>query len=159
MKTELEKKLVEQFPKILRDYRGDMMQTCMAWGMECGDGWYNLLEECFTKLQHVCDLISKDGREVQVIADQIKEKYGTLRFYYHVIGDATNIECDIIDDIVTEADRNSQRTCEETGEDGTICNYGSWLKTLCRTKAKELGYKACDPDTEAYWQEKNSKEN
>lgn len=158
MNRELEQKLVEQYPKILRDYRGDMMQTCMAWGMECDDGWFKLLENCLKKMQYACDAFSKDGREVQVIADQIKEKYGTLRFYYHVVG-ANDVESDIIDDIVTEADRKSQYTCEVTGKDGVICSHGGWMKTLCRTKANELGYKACDPDTEAYWQEKNAKEN
>lgn len=157
MKEELELELVKKYPKILKDYRGDMMQTCMAWGMECGDGWYNLLEECFKKLQYFCDLASKDGKEVQVIADQIKEKYGTLRFYYHVTGDATNTECDIIDDIVTEADRKSKYTCEETGEDGTVCHQGSWLKTLCYKEARKQGYKACDEGMEAYWQEKDKK--
>ena len=32
MNEDLEKKLVEKFPKLYRDYHGDIMVTCMGWG-------------------------------------------------------------------------------------------------------------------------------
>jgi hypothetical protein len=157
MKQELELKLVEKYPKILCDYKGNMMETCMAWGMECEDGWYNLLDKCMEKLQYLCDLCSKDGREVQVIAHQIKEKYGTLRFYTGVCG-ANDIENSIVDDIINEAEDESARTCEVTGEHGTVCQKGGWYRTLCYEQARKDGYKACDESTEKYWQEKDTKE-
>lgn len=151
MNRELEQQLVSKYPKILKDYRGDMRKTCMAWGMECGDGWYKLLDECMEKLQYVCDVCSKDGREVQVTANQIKEKFGTLRFYASVSG-ATTIEDGILQDIIDMAESSSSNTCEETGEYGVACKRGGWYKTLCEKKAKELNYTACNEDTEQYWQ-------
>ena len=154
MKSELELELVKKYPKILRDYKGDMMQTCMAWGMECDDGWYKLLDKCMEKLQYICDLCSKDGREVQVVANQIKEKYGTLRFYVSVY-DANEIENDIVDDIVNDAERTSSRTCEVTGEYAEPCKRGGWYKTLCYKQARALGYVACDEETEKYWKTKD----
>jgi hypothetical protein len=39
MREELEKKLVEDFPELFSDHGGDPMETCMAWGCACGDGW------------------------------------------------------------------------------------------------------------------------
>jgi hypothetical protein len=156
MKKELELELVKKYPKILRDYRGDMMQTCMAWGMECDDGWYELLDKCMEKLQYFCDLCSKDSREVQVVASQIKEKYGTLRFYTSVYG-ADRIEDDIIDDIINQTEGRSARTCEVSGEHGEPCHIGGWYKTLCYEEARKLNYKACDPKTEKYWEEKDKK--
>jgi hypothetical protein len=157
MEKELELKLVKKYPNILRDYGGDMTQTCMAWGIETdGDGWYNLLDKCMNKLQYFCDLCSKDGRVVQVIANQIKQKMGSLRYYYTVEG-ANDIESSIIDDIVSEAENQSQRTCEITGKDGTLCIKHGWYKTLCYEEARKLGYVACDKGTEEYWQTKDKK--
>ena len=156
MKTELELELVKKYPKILRDYKGDMMQTCMAWGMEHDDGWYKLLDKCMEKLQYFCDLCSKDGEEVQVVANQIKEKYGSLSFYTSVYG-GDNIQHDIIDDIIDQAERKSAYTCEVTGEHGELCKKGGWYRTLCYEQARKDGYVACKESTEAYWKEKDEK--
>jgi len=156
MTSELEQKLVKKYPKILRDYKGDMMQTCMAWGMEHDDGWYKLLDKCMEKLQYFCDLCSKNGEEVQVIANQIKEKYGTLSFYTSVYG-GDNIQNDIIDNIITEAEIRSGHTCEVTGKDGTLCKRGGWYRTLSYEQARKYGYVACNESTEKYWKEKDEK--
>jgi hypothetical protein len=156
MKEELELELVKKYPKILKDYNGDMMQTCMAWGMECGDGWYKLLDECMAKLQYFCDLCYKSGDEVQVVASQIKEKYGTLSFYTDIYCE-NNIQRDIIDDIISEAETKSAHTCEVTGERGEVCHRGGWYRTLCYEQARKDGYVACNNETEAYWKEKDAK--
>ena len=156
MKTELELELVKKYPKILRDYKGDMMETCMAWGIEHDDGWYKLLDKCMEKLQYFCDLCSKDGEQVQVVANQIKEKYGTLSFYTSVYG-GDNIQHDIIDDIIDTAERKSAYTCEVTGEHGELCKKSGWYRTLSYEQARKYGYMACKESTEEYWQEKDKK--
>ena len=156
MDKSLEIELVKKYPKILKDYGGDCRQTCMSWGFEFGNGWNALIHECLEKLQYFCDLCSKDGREVQIIADQAKEKYGTLRFYVSVYG-ADNIQSDIIDDIISEAERKSAYTCEVTGEHGEPCKKGGWYRTLSYEQARKDGYVACNESTEAYWKEKDAK--
>jgi hypothetical protein len=156
MDKELELKLVKKYSKILKDYKGDMMQTCMAWGMECDNGWYNLLDKCMEKLQYFCDICSKNGEEVQVVANQAKEKYSTLRFYVSVYG-ANSIENNIIDDIINQAEAESARTCEVSGKHGESCHRGGWYKTLCYEEARKLGYVACNESTESYWKEKDAK--
>jgi len=156
MKSELELELVKKYPKILRDYKGDMMQTCMAWGMEFDDGWKDLIDKCLHKLQYFCDLSSKKGEPVQVVATQMKEKYGTLSFYFKGAGRKRE-DWDIIDDIITETERRSAQVCEVSGEYGRLCSKGGWYKTLCYEEARKLGYKACDESTEAYWKEKDAK--
>lgn len=157
MKHETELEFVKKYPKILRDYRGDPMQTCLAFGIETdGDGWNNLLDKCMEKLQYFCDLCSKNGEEVQVVANQIKSKYSTLRFYYSGEG-GTKIEWDIIDDIINQAEAESARTCEVSGKRGESCKKGGWYMTLCYEEARKLGYVACNESTEAYWKEKDAK--
>jgi len=154
MKQELELKLVKKYPKILRDYKGDPMQTCMAWGVDTEEGWFDLLDKCMEKLQYFCDLCTRNGSSIQVVATQIKEKMSTLSFYYSGEG-GTKIEWNIIDDIISEAEHRSSSICEVSGEHGVTCSKGGWLKTLCYEEARKLGYKACNSDTEKYWQEKD----
>jgi len=156
MKKELEIELVKKYPKILRDYKGDPMQTCMAWGVDTESGWYNLLDKCMEKLQYFCDICSKNGTEIQVVATQIKEKMSTLRFYYSGEG-GTKIEWDIIDDIINQAEAESARTCEMSGKHGEVCKKGGWYMTLSYEEARKLGYVACNESTEAYWKEKDAK--
>lgn len=79
MRDELNKILQEKYPDILSDMYGDMSQTCMAFGIECPDTWYNLINDTLEGLTKV----QKDF-DVKIKAQQIKEKYGTLRFYYGV---------------------------------------------------------------------------
>ena len=156
MKKELEIELVKKYPNILRDHGGDPMQTCMAWGIETDDGWYELLEKCMGKLQYFCDLCTKNGNPIQVVASQIKEKYGTLSFYYSGEG-GSRIEWDIIDDIISETERRSAQTCEESGKHGCLCHRGGWYKTLSYEESRKLGYKACNSETEKYWASKDVK--
>jgi hypothetical protein len=59
----------------------------------------------------------------QVVASQVKEKFGTLRFYY-TGGD------DVIDGMVQMAEAMSSVTCEECGASGKT-NDGGWLSTRC----------------------------
>lgn len=155
MRQELEKELVSKYPKILRDYHGDCMKTCMAWGLECDDGWYRLLDGCMENLQYFCDVCSRNGKEVQVVADQIKEKFGTLSFYFHVVG-ANDVEDNIIGSIIRETERQSAYVCQTTGKDGVLCSKGGWYMTLCREEARKLGYVACNPDIENFWKKKDA---
>lgn len=152
MDTKLEKELSERFPLILRDMGGDPKRTCMAWGIECGDGWHRLLETAMEKIQFVCDSSAKSGHPAQLVATQIKEKYGTLRFYYSVEGSCPVAE-GVLEDVVSSAELASSRICEVTGEPGDLCVRGGWYRTLSRPRARADGYRACDEGTEEYWSE------
>ena len=79
MDSKLELKLVKKYPIIFRDYKGDMRKTCMAWGFCHADGWYKIIDDL---CQDIDKIIGK--KDIKVIADQVKEKFGTLRFYYHL---------------------------------------------------------------------------
>ena len=79
MDKKLELKLVKKYPSLYRDYNGDMKYTCMYWGFSCGNGWFNIIDNLS---KQITDLEKK--YKIKVIADQVKEKFGGLRFYYHV---------------------------------------------------------------------------
>lgn len=128
MKQELDKLLCERYPKMMVNREKSMMETCMCWGFECGDGWFNILDQLMGNIQHHIDWKNKKEEVVvQVTLDQVKEKFGTLRFYY-TGGD------DIIDGMVRMAESMSGVTCEECGNPGKRIG-GGWVTTVCEEHA------------------------
>ena len=124
MKSELDEYLCKVYPKMMVNRYKDMKETCMCWGFECGDGWFQILNQLMGNIQHYIDWKNKDGEVVpQVVLDQVKEKFGTLRFYY-TGGD------DYIRGMVTMAESMSSVTCEECGKPGTSTG-GGWIRTVC----------------------------
>lgn len=63
------------------------------------------------------------GVEYFPCASQVKEKYGTLRFY-------TTYETEEMSQLISIAERKSAITCETCGKLGKRNNYG-WVTTLC----------------------------
>ena len=128
MKKELEEKLFEKYPKIFRQKDLPMSETCMCWGIESGDGWYNILDTLCGQIQwHIDKNLKEDEKpeEVQVEATQVKEKFGGLRFYYHGGND-------FINGLVWMAEGLSECTCENCGAPGKQ-NNESWVTTLCES--------------------------
>lgn len=143
MREELDKQLCEKYPKIFQDRDKPMTETCMCWGFSHGDGWYNIIDKLCSNIQGHIDwrnsqreILLKDNPynrpirdEVpQVVAEQVKEKFGTLRFYYRG-GD------DYIDGLVSMAESMSGVTCEECGKPGSTGGKG-WISTRCEEHRK-----------------------
>ena len=124
MKQELDAQLCEKYPKMMVNRHKNMQETAMCWGFECGDGWYNILNTLMGNIQSHIDWKNKKEEVVpQVTLDQVKEKFGTLRFYYRG-GD------DYISGLVSMAESMSAITCESCGNPGKQTR-GGWIKTTC----------------------------
>jgi hypothetical protein len=181
MKQELDEKLCAAYPKLFVNRNADMRTTAMCWGFDCGDGWYNIINNLCGNIQHHIDwtvrsaqidieynerlakmkagdfedferysqawsadyreqvrerMLAEEPRKVrevcpQVTVDQVKEKFGTLRFYY-TGGD------DYISGLASMAESMSGCTCEECGAPGKRVG-GGWITTLCEKHAEERG--------------------
>ena len=130
MRKELDEALCKKYPEIFRDRHGDMRTTAMCWGFECGDGWYHIIDSACSQIENRAYNNRLNGVKFSpVTATQVKEKYGTLRFYYNG-GD------DYIDGVVSMAETISAKTCETCGAPGEL-REGGWLRTLCDEHAKE----------------------
>lgn len=118
MSPELENKIYEKYPKMFADRNKSPQETCMCWGLEVGDGWYDLIDTLCEALTYTFTtsirIDEEDGKRLgieptswsgdptpkyyfkveppQVVADQVKEKFGSLRFYYHLEYDPVNQE-------------------------------------------------------------------
>jgi len=99
-------------------------------GIACGSGWFYILDKLCANIQNHIDWTNKSEVVVpQVTIDQIKEKFGCLRFYYSG-GD------EYISGMVTLAESMSGVTCEECGSIGER-RSGGWIRTLCDTHEAE----------------------
>jgi hypothetical protein len=153
MRQELDKLLCERYPKMMINRNKDMKETCMCWGFECGDGWFTILDELMGNIQHHIDWKNrKEELVAQVTLDQVKEKFGTLRFYY-TGGD------DVIDGMVRMAEAMSGVTCESCGAQAKT----NWPKTenggiggCVRTECKPCEEKR-EEDLKAYLNELEQK--
>lgn len=179
MKQEHDEYLCKTFPRMFVNRHAPMTETCMCWGFDCGDGWYNIIRALCGNIQsHInwqrrnranslqynrCLQRALNGdkaglvwyytysdigpteytfkqvdeaianpkfrnvpeKVAQVIVDQVKEKFGTLRFYYHG-GD------DKIDGMVQMAESMSACTCEGCGAPASVDRTSTgWITTLC----------------------------
>ena len=200
MKQELDKLLCEKYPKMMVNRNKNMQETCMCWGFDCGDGWFNILDQLMGNIQHhidwkekqrkwaidynematqakagnfdlfeetvkalpndeykekrLAEIVAGDFRPVpqsipQVTLDQVKEKFGTLRFYYSG-GD------DYISGMVSLAESMTGVTCESCGNVGER-RGGGWVHTYC-TPCEEAREIARAKETEEWEQRKLLKE-
>jgi hypothetical protein len=128
MRVELQMQIYEKFPKLFRQKDLPMTETCMCWGIECGDGWYWLIYNLADAIQRYVDANKKE----QIEAVQVKEKYGGLRFY---VDSADDVVLGMID----FAEHLSYRICESCGSTEGVKQSEGWIKTLCRKCLKGNG--------------------
>jgi len=124
MKIELQDKLISKYPKILD------RKILLDGGIACGDGWYMLLDELCQHLQFNTDHNNRkergnEGRYPQVVAIQVKEKFGGLRFYIDSCSDYQN-------GTISFAESMSFNICEDCGStDDVTLTDGGWYRSLC----------------------------
>ena len=86
---------------------------------ECNDGWFQLLWDLSEKLS-----------TMGVVARQVKEKFGGLRFYFdYAAQDMEGYE--EARKLVEVAEKLSYTVCEATGKPGKLRDDIGWLRTLC----------------------------
>lgn len=148
MREELDKQLHEKYPLIFSGRYGGLcvgdgwynildamcanIQHHINWRLEQIEAAHRFNKELaaaqVTNFENWPDWKSREPREIplpieQVVATQVKEKFGDLRFYYRG-GDER------IDGVVRMAESMSGRTCEDCGAPGTHSS-GGWIRTLC----------------------------
>ncbi len=120
MKKELDDKLVQDYPKIFANRNKSKYESPMAWGFTCGSGWYTIIDLLCSNIQNHLDYKPEIH---QVVADQVKEKFGTLQFYVTGGNDYTR-------GLIRMAESLSAVICENCGNPGKLMDDG-WLKVRC----------------------------
>lgn len=98
-------------------------EALMAFGFEHGDGWFDLIWTLCEDLEKIVKEEHLQEGYFEVI--QVKEKFGTLRFY---VNGGTNA----IYDRINKAEGDSSATCEQCGKQpAKSTSKGHWIRTLC----------------------------
>jgi len=156
MKKELQDKLFKEFPLLYGDKDKPMTQTCMCWGIDCYDGWFDLLYELSSKLEPLIQKLIDDEPDMSCTwcgkkksehddndchgpngyepfyprASQVKEKFGTLSFYM-------TCATDEMWDLIHEAEGKSGTICEKCGKPGKTVAPCGWYFTFCKDCEEE----------------------
>lgn len=122
-------KMEAAYPKMLEEGYG---------GFCIGEGWYPIVESLCKNIQRHIDWRNETRERLlksnpydheipeevpQVIVQQIKEKFGGLRFYCRG-GD------DTIRGMIEMAEAWAEHACEKCGKPGQL-RSGGWMQTLC----------------------------
>jgi hypothetical protein len=156
MRRELDEALCAKYPLVFKDRNADMRTTAMCWGLECGDGWYNLIDV-------LCGLLTSEYRGAQSRYEYLMQAgvggilYGTKTVTQEDIDQAkekmdeetlkvpvavqvkekfgglrfyVQAATDKHYQYINFAESMSYRTCEECGNPGKTYTDG-WHMTLC----------------------------
>lgn len=135
MNNELQNQLYEKYPQLFVNKDKTPMQSPMCFGIETGEGWYEIVSSlCWMIKQHEDSIIWQTQWKQQtdpeyqsdyfpVKFDQIKEKYGGLRVYFSG-GDQ------YIEGLVSMAEAISYHICDVCGNKGEA-NKGGWISVRC----------------------------
>ena len=131
---------VEEYPDDILDI---LNRIPVEWGLwiSCGKGWYKLLVDTNRKMNMMWP-----NYEIH----QVKEKFGSLRFYWGISSEDKDWEAldenisntiyEIMGDIANGAESRSSRICEDCGKFGTTTVLNYWYRTLCPACSVEQGY-------------------
>jgi hypothetical protein len=122
MQPELQQQLFDKYPKIFADKSKPSSESSICFGIQTNDGWYWLIDQLCAELERY----TKKGHP-QVVAFQIKEKFGMLRFYAHNLSDTQS-------EIIHFAENMSATICEKCGstKETETKKISQFLVTLCK---------------------------
>jgi hypothetical protein len=133
MKIENKQKLKRDFPSFFR-HRADISG---------GDGWFDIVHKICTEISLYLNASINQALRENFYVTQIKEKFGSLRFY-------VSLSEPTVDAIIDKYEVLSFDICEECGASHAdmYIRHG-WLKTICQKCADRLGdFKKYDKERE-----------
>ena len=144
MKSELQIELCKRHPSIFREIGGQPDETCMAWGIECGDGWHDLIETLCTEIDAEVENTNRlyPHLKFAVVAAQVKEKWGGLRFYVDFIYNHELLEDEDamkkitsriweISGMIRITESLSRKTCETCGSKCEVDRESMYPRAEC----------------------------
>ena len=114
MRAELQDLHFGRYPSLYRYKNLDGSETIMSWGFSHGDGWFSIIDALSTTLMAI---------DPDALARQVKEKFGTLRFY-------ASVKIPAAQAALQAAEAFSDRICEDTGAPGQLYSDSGYYRTL-----------------------------
>ena len=98
-----EEEIFEKYPKIFGDKDKPETETCMCWGLCVPNSWMPVIDELCDTMQNCTYSMGRPGFEgmikfPQVIAEQVKEKFHGLRFYYRLEYEQEDVPKEVVNE-------------------------------------------------------------
>ncbi len=124
--------LYQKFPALFRQTKLKRHESCMYYGIECGNGWIPLIHDMSEELSKI------EGIEYA----QIKSKFANLRVYLDYADSVSKEDIAKSREILSKYEELSSTMCEVCGKPARLCQseFG-WLSTLCDEHKQEQGAK------------------
>jgi hypothetical protein len=123
MRKDLDEALVADFPLTFRDRKRSARETPMGRGFEVGDGWEPIIRQAARIIEPHLDWGYVKKGLAPPTSIQVKEKFGTLRWYFQSEA--------FVAGVISLADAWSATVCEECGQPGILRDQDAWWKTVC----------------------------
>ncbi len=145
MRKEFEDRLYEVAPVFYSEKDLDAQKTCMCFGFECGDGWFEPLLDFSKEVARINEIAMKS--HICFVASQIKEKFGEIRVYWHTKSfpgmcdripdreDAMQLY-QMMNNAINTLVVRCRNTCENCGTTNHIITTDGWIQRLCKKCAK-----------------------
>jgi len=128
-------KLIQAFPRL---FRAADKTPYTEFGIQCGDGWYDLIYKLCSDIESVLTADGTTDDDWPHVL-QIKEKFGGLRFYISRSGKSEVSmsapgfvevrpvsDVDAIGDLIEAAEDKALEVCEDCSAPGTMYRDGWW---------------------------------
>ena len=145
MREELEKELRRIAPQFLAEMDLNEMQSCMARGIECYDGWFEPLKRFCENVE----ALNKESPDKVIVAKQIKTKFGDIRVYWGIedknkpLLEREPVQDDSLEHIMNEEvinlENECRNTCEICGSKGVKKEYYTYICKKCKEKERRNG--------------------
>ena len=124
--------VMDRHPDIFRERSLSMQQTCMCWGLEVNEGW-------LPHIDMVCTLLDEYAKRtgIQVVAEQVKQKFGDLSFYHRleIPEGMDEKQAEFLSkrcrEIVNTMGTLCAFTCEWCGAPGSTKGSKGWINVFC----------------------------
>ena len=124
MTPELDALLCQRYPQLFQHRHTDPQTCAMGWGLQCGDGWFDLIDTLCERLQQE----TQNNDAPQTVAIQVKQKWGRLRFYVEPASERQQAMIDL-------AEAMSERLCEQCGKPGRLQSIQGFCTVRCEDHA------------------------
>jgi hypothetical protein len=74
--------ILNAYPKIFKEMELPMTESCMYWGLEVPESWLPIIDTLCYCMENYTYTNSSCKVFPQVVAEQVKDKFNGLRFYY-----------------------------------------------------------------------------
>lgn len=168
MDMKLDETLCRKFPLLYADRNAPMQSTCMCWGFDCGDGWYNIVHDLSVKLESIIRELAEKQTQCECSHERTEHSRGrgvcgamldfreihepcTCEKYVPLLPRAAQVkekfgglrfymtaETDEMHEHISKAMELSSVTCETCGAPGEYRGDLGWVQTLCESHYQSL---------------------